>query len=105
MALTESKKRDFVKQLIVLIDKKSSVLTETGFDPQNLITALKNEADLADQAEGKQREAQAAAKDATALAQDALDKAYRHASDSVELLTGLLGKNNALIEEIRKMRK
>ncbi|WP_423127013.1 hypothetical protein [Gaoshiqia sp. Z1-71] len=34
-----------------------------------------------------------------------LNLAYSHASNAVELITGLLGKNHNLVKEIRKMRK
>ena len=70
MSLNESKKRDFVNQLIVIMEQNAQLLTDKGFDPAAKIALLKQEMTAADQAEGRQREAVAAAKDATKLAQE-----------------------------------
>ncbi len=105
MSLNESKKRDFVSQLIVILEQNTQSLTEKGFDPTNKITQLKTELTAADEAEGKQAEAMAAAKDATILANSTLDTAYTDGSATVDLVTGLLGKNDNLVLEIKKMRK
>lgn len=105
MSLTDSKKRDFVSQLIVIIEQNAQLLTDKGFDPAAKITLLKQKMTDTDQAEGRQREALAAAKDATQLAQETLNIAYTDASASVDLMTGLLGKNDNLILEIKKLRK
>lgn len=102
--MSESKKRDFVSQLIILLEQNTSKLTEKGYDPANKIAQLQQEITTADEAEARQAEAQAAAKDATKLAQSTLDVAYRDASATVDLVSGLLGKDNNLLGEIRKMR-
>ena len=47
----------------------------------------------------------AAAKDATKLAIDTLKEAYDNGSATVDLITGLLGKKNNLVLEIKKLRK
>ncbi|RKD92128.1 hypothetical protein [Mangrovibacterium diazotrophicum] len=105
MSLNESKKRDFVTQLIVVLEQNTQLLTDKGFDPTAKITQLKSEVQAADTAEGKQIEAMAAAKDATQLANDTLDVAYSDGSATVDLITGLLGKNDNLVLEIKKLRK
>ena len=105
MSLNESKKRDFVTQLIVIIEQNASLLSDKGFDPAAKITQLKEELRLADEAEGRQAEAMAAAKDATEEAKNTLDVAYTDGSATVDLITGLLGKNNNLVLEIKKLRK
>ena len=46
-----------------------------------------------------------AAKNATKLAQETLDAAYTDGSATVDLITGLLGKNDNLVLEIKKLRK
>lgn len=102
--MSESKKRDFVSQLIILLEQNAAALTEKGYDPANKIAQLQQEITAADEAEARQSEAQAAAKDATKLAQSTLDVAYRDASATVDLVSGLLGKDNNLLGEIRKMR-
>ncbi|QIA06466.1 hypothetical protein [Draconibacterium halophilum] len=102
--LTESKKRDFVSQLIVILQQNTSLLTDKGFDPTAKITQLETELTTADDAEGKQLEAAAAAKDATKLANETLDVAYTDGSATVDLITGLLGKKDNLVLEIKKLR-
>jgi hypothetical protein len=103
--INESKKRDFVTQLAVIMQQNAQLLSDKGFDPTAKITQLQQEALTADEAEGKQLEAAAAAKDATALANETLDIAYTDGSATVELITGLLGKKDNLVIEIRKLRK
>ena len=103
--LSEARKRDFINQLLLAMENKTVLLTDSGFDPTNKIAGLKLKSEAADAAEVKQQEAMASAKDATKLAQDSLEAAYAEASATVELLTGLLGKDHNLVLEIRKMRK
>ena len=74
--LGESKKRDFVSQLTVILGQNATLLTEKGFDPATKIAQLETELTAADQAEGRQTEAKAAAKSATIEAQDTLQTAY-----------------------------
>jgi hypothetical protein len=105
MSLNESKKRDFVTQLIVIMEQNAQSLSDKGFDPANKIAQLKEEMTAADEAEGKQVEAMAAAKNATQVANDTLDAAYTDGSATVDLMTGLLGKNDNLVLEIKKLRK
>jgi hypothetical protein len=105
MSLTDSKKRDFITQLIVIIEQNSELLIAKGYDPSAKITQLKAEIASTDQAEGRQREAMAAAKNATQVALDTLNVAYTDASATVDLISGLLGKNDNLLIEIKKLRK
>ncbi len=103
--LNDARRRDFVSQLIVILEQNASLLTEKGFDPTTKITQLKEELTTADDTEGKQLEAMAAAKDATKLAKDSLKVAYADGSATVDLITGLLGKKDNLVLEIKKIRK
>ena len=104
-SLTESKKRDFITQLIVIIEQNAPLLTNKGFDPTGKLSQLKAEKALADLTEAGQREAVAAAKNATKAAVEALDAAYTDASATVDLISGLLGKDDNLLLEIKKLRK
>lgn len=104
-SLSESKRRDFVSQLIVILEQNAQLLTDKGFDPSDKIAQLQTELTAADDAEGKQLEAMAAAKDATQLANDTLTVAYTDGSATVDLITGLLGKKDNLVSEIKKLRK
>ena len=103
--LNDATKRDFITQLSVIIEQNAQLLTDKGFDPAAKIGQLKKELLVADEAEGKQTEAKAAAKDATRVAQDTLNVAYTNASATVDLISGLLGKNDNLLLEIKKLRK
>ena len=104
-SLNESKKRDFISQLIIMIEKKAQLLIDEGFDPKAKIADLKSDQKLAAKAEADQKDALAAAKDATKKANDMLDAAYKNGSATVDLITGLLGKDNNLVLEIKKLRK
>jgi len=103
--LNDSKRRDFITQLIVVLEQNAQLLTAKGFDPANKIAQLKEDLNAVEQAEGRQHEAMAAAKDATKLANDKLIIAYTEGSATVDLITGLLGKKDNLVIEIKKMRK
>ena len=103
--LTEAKKRDFVTQLIIIMEQNAELLIDKGYNPENKITELKQKLTAADEAEGKQAEAMAAAKDATKLSQETLDVAYVDGSAAVDLFSGLLGKKDNLLLEIKKLRK
>ena len=74
------------------------------YDPAAKITQLRTEIGTTDEKEAQQREAAAKAKDATKKANDAMNIAYTDASATVELLAGLLGKDNNLVIEMRKLR-
>ena len=103
--MSEGKKRDFVTQLIVIMEQNAQLLTDKDYDPANKIAQLKQELTAADEAEGKQAEAMAAAKDATKLSQETLDTVYRNGSATVDLISGLLGKKDNLLLEVKKLRK
>jgi len=101
----ESQKRDFVAQTIVIMEQNATTLTDAGFDPSKRITELKTELTATDEAEGKQNEAQAASLDATKVANETLKVAYDDASASINLIEGLLGKDNSLVHKLRQLRK
>ena len=103
--LTEAKRRDFISQFIVILEQNAQLLTEKGFDPAGKIDLLKQQMTAAGEAEARQAEAAAAAKNATQLAKTTLVTAYTSASATVDLLSGLLGKNDNLVKEIKKLRK
>ena len=103
--MKESDKRDFVNQLITLTTSNQSLLIEKGFDPTNQLTEMQAASSEASSAEVAQQNASAALKEATALSNEKLSAAYKMASNFAELLVGLLGKDNDLVKEIRKMRK
>ena len=101
----ESQKRDFVAQIIVLMEQSSSTLSEAGFDPTARIAQLKSELLATEEAEAKQKEIQAASLDATKLTNATLKQAYEDASASISLIEGILGKDNSLVHKLRQLRK
>ena len=102
--MNESDKRDFVSQIISLIEERKDVLTEKGFDPTVKEDELKVKNLAADNAEIAQQEAAAKAKEATTFANLKLDEAYKEASNIADLISGLLGKENELVKKMRKFR-
>lgn len=103
--LSDAKRRDFITQLIVVLEQNSQLLIAQGFDPAAKIAQLRAELTDLETKEGRQLESLAAAKDATKAAQDALTVAYTDASATVDLIAGLLGKNDNLVIEVKKLRK
>lgn len=103
--MNESKKRDFISQMIGIVENNQASLTQAGFDPATQLTGLKTNYATANAAEVSQQEAKAAQKRATELAVQTLDVAYKQASNFADLISGLYGKDDAIVQEIRKMRK
>lgn len=103
--MTEAKKRDFVTQIITLVEENQEVLSDKGFDPTNRVDELKVKKTTADTTEIEQQKAAARAKEATAEANRTLDDAYDDASDFADLISGLLGKDDELVKKMRKFRK
>lgn len=103
--LNDKEKRDFVSQTTTTVEQEAATLTAAGFDPANRLEQLKTEMIAADQAEVAQQQAQAAAIDATRAAQQSLKVAYDDASSMINLIEGLLGKDNSLVRKLRQLRK
>jgi hypothetical protein len=102
--LTEEEKREFPREIIEIMDSNSAELTAAGFDPAALKVELTTLADDADAKEAAQVNARAANATATAESQAATTAGYQKASDSVELIVGLLGKDHALSVILRQLR-
>ena len=103
--LNAKESRDFVSQVIVMVDQNAGMLTDAGFDPATRSAELKAKLQTADDAEGEQQKAQAIALDATKHANATLRVAYDDASAFVNLIEGLLGKDNSLVHKLRQLRK
>ncbi|WP_446008111.1 hypothetical protein [Candidatus Electrothrix sp.] len=102
--MTEAEKRDFVAQIITLVEEAQDTLTDKGYDPAERLDGLKVKKQDADSAEIAQQEAAAKAQEATAQANQTLSDAYKDASDFADLISGLLGKDNELVRKMRKFR-
>lgn len=103
--LNDKEKRDFVSQMVTIVEKDSTTFTDAGFDPATRIEQLKTEMATAEDAEAAQQKAQAAAIESTKVAQQTLKVAYDDASALVDLAEGLLGKDNSLVHKLRQLRK
>ena len=103
--MNESGKRDFVSQMITILQQNTALLTDAGFDPSAKIAQLQTELAAADNAEGRQIDAKAASKLATREAKQTLGTAYDDGSATVEIVAGFLGKDHPLVQELRKLRK
>ena len=102
--MNESKKRDFITQMIELLNDEKETLATKGYTADAKITELSENKTACDQAELQQQKAQAAAKDATKFANEKLDIAYKAASDAADLISGILGKDNEIVKKMRKFR-
>jgi hypothetical protein len=102
--MNEAKKRDFVSQIISLLEEEKTNLTENGFDPTNRVNGLREKKTQSDSAEIAQHEAAAKAKEATKHSNLLLKEAYVEASNLADLISGILGKNNELVKRMRKFR-
>ena len=104
MNMSEEERRQFVRAMVEILDNHAADLTAAGFDPaakQAELTAL---AEDADNKEGGQVNARVALANATASSQQATIKGYKAASNTVDLVVGLLGKDHALSKIIKKLR-
>jgi hypothetical protein len=104
-SLKESEKRDFNSQIIEIMKDNTQLFLDKGYDPAAKIAELNGQEELVEASEAAEKKAYSAAKDATAASNLALDIAYKHASDTVDLISGLLGKDHNLVKELRKLRK
>ncbi len=102
--MKESTKRDFVTQVLELLQEEKETLTTKGYTADAKITELSESKKACDQAELQQQKVQAAARDATKIANETLELAYKQASETVDLLSGLLGKDSEIVKRMRKFR-
>jgi len=103
-SFSHAEKRNFAKQLVTILEQNGNLLQEKGFDPSAKIEELKNLIEDAEQAEAYQQKMQAQSKDATQKALESMDAAYNNASNTVEIMHGLLGKENTIVQELRMLR-
>jgi hypothetical protein len=103
--MNEAGKRDFVSQMITLMEEEQATMTEKGFDPAAKVELLKTIEENVTKAEIAQQSAAAKAIEATTHANNLLNEAYREASNMADLLSGLYGKESEIVKKIRKFRK
>ena len=103
-ALTEDQKRGFGRRVLEIMKDNIARLSAAGFDPISRIIDLSVKAYRADDKEAAQFAAQTAAEKATKESQVATVEFYKLASDSVELVVGLVGKDDELSKNLREIR-
>jgi len=102
--LNEKEKLNFVNHVKRTVSEESAVLAAAGFDPNNRISLLGDEYEAANAAEVAQQKAQAESLKATKFSNETLKVAYDDASSLVNLIEGLLGKDNELVHKLRQFR-
>ncbi len=102
--MNDAQKRDFITQMIELLDNEKENLTANGYTAEAKITELTESKKTCDQAELQQQQAQAAAQDATKVANETLSIAYKAASDTADIISGILGKDSEIVKKMRKFR-
>ena len=104
-ALTETRKREFSKRLLDILNSNADALQTAGDDIDVKSDNLKALVDNAFSAEEKQLHARTEANRATEASQKATEDAYKEASNVVELIVGALGKQDALSKRLKKLRE
>lgn len=103
--ISEAQKRNFVTQLIATVEKESETLKTNGYNPDDRIQDLKVKKEASDVTEASQQEALAKAKEATAESNRALDDAYGEAINTLDVISGLLGKKHPVVVQMKKLKK
>jgi hypothetical protein len=103
--MTEEARRDFTRQVVEIMDNHGADLLAAGYDPANRKAELTTKAEAANAREADQVTARVAHQTATAASQEATTDAYKLASDTIEIMVGLLGKDHALSRTLRKLRQ
>lgn len=104
MSLTDAQKLAFVREMSEILVNNSTELTALGYDPTAKITELSTQGQDAEVAEADQQQKAANSTAATLASRAMRDLAYGNASATVDLMSGVLGKNNAVVKKIRKIR-
>ena len=104
MALSESDKRDFVRRIVEILIANTNRLSDTGFHPASLITALQDKAQAVQEAEQIKDQVRENSLIATRASNEKLDDVYHAASSAVDLIVGLVGKESELAHVLHSIR-
>ncbi len=102
--ISDAQKLAFVREMSEILNNNAAALLAQGYDPAAKVTELQTQGGAAELAEANQQQAQADAKQATINATSSRDTAYNNASATVEIMVGLLGKDNLIVQEIKSLR-
>ena len=103
-SLTHAQKLAFAREIAEVLANNSTELTAKGYDPTTKITDLGTESVSAEKAEANQQQAQADAIQATINSNASMDVVYNNASGSVDIVAGVLGKDDPIVQKLRKIR-
>jgi hypothetical protein len=102
--LTEADQRAFSHQVLEVLRQNSVKLGAAGFDTSGRAAALEAKTDEAETREAEQLSAKEALLRATVASTTSTQEAYDLASASVNLIEGILGKDDALVKLLRGLR-
>ena len=102
--MKDSTKRDFVSQIIKLVEEENDNLNNQGFTTDGKLTTLIEKKTVCEDAEIKQQKAMAKSKEATQEAKLTLNNAYKEASNMADAIAGILGKQSEIVKRMRKFR-
>ena len=105
MAIAENRKRDFIAQMLQIISNNRDKLIEAGYNPDDAYDELSEKYRKATADAAKKAETLAAYKDAVKTSGESVKDAYEMASRFADILSGLLGKKDNMVIELRKIRK
>lgn len=105
MAIAENRKRDFIAQMLQMIANNREKLVEAGYNPDDAFRELSEKYLKTTLAATRKAKAMAEYKNAVKKSNTILKDAYSLASNLAEILSGLLGKKDNLVLEMRKIRK
>ena len=102
--MKEAQKRDFIDQMLQLLEEENASLAEAGYSSEVKKTVLTEKNATCNAAEMAQQQAAAKAKEATTFANSTLNDAYKEASNLADAISGLLGKDNEIVKKMRQFR-
>ena len=102
--LTENEKRAFTHLMAEILQDNLTRLASLGFNGNARLMELRAKEQIAQDKEAAQLAARVAHENATAVSVKATDEAYKLASDTVEVIVGLVGKDDALANRLRNLR-
>jgi hypothetical protein len=102
--LTEADQRAFSHQVLEVLRQNSAKLSAAGFDTSGRAGALEAKTDAAETREAEQLQAKEALLRATVASTTSTQEAYDLASATVNLIEGILGKDDPLVRLLRGLR-
>ena len=103
-ALTDAQKQAFAREILEILKNNKEKLQSAGFDVSAKINSLEANTQEAEKQKAEQRTLEAKKEEQTKKARETLEKVYDEASADVELVVGILGKDDDLSHQLKKIR-